>query len=131
MEEPFRAAFPESNILTTYAKAGIWPFNPGAIPTAIHELSKPVAIDGEFPAGPCSPIKAIVAGYQQEWCAMLPQGPGIQDTVKSICGDYCGGFHHKSKSPQILVVKTAASPNHHKSCGGFCHKYLWAVQFGG
>jgi len=24
------------------------------------------------------------------------------NTEKSICGDFCGGFHHKSKSPQIL-----------------------------
>ena len=79
MEEPFRAAFSESNILAAYAKAGIWPFNPGAIPTAIHELSKPSAIDGEFPAGPCSPIKAIVASYQQELRTMLPHRPGIQE----------------------------------------------------
>jgi hypothetical protein len=79
MEEPFKAAFSESNILAAYAKAGIWPFNPGAIPTAIHELSKPSAIDGEFPAGPCSPIKAIVSSYQQELHTMLPQGPGNQE----------------------------------------------------
>ena len=79
MEEPFRAAFSESNILAAYAKAGIWPFNPGAIPTAIHDLSKPSAIDGEFPAGPCSPIKAIVTSYQQELRAMLPQVPGIPE----------------------------------------------------
>ena len=83
MEEPFKAAFSESNILAAYAKAGIWPFNPGAIPTAIHELSKPLAIDGEFPAGPCSPIKAIVSSYQQELRAMLPQGPGIQEPTIS------------------------------------------------
>ena len=79
MEEPFKAAFSESNILAAYAKAGIWPFNPAAILTAIHELSKPSAIDGEFPAGPCSPIKAIIASYQQELHTMLPQGPGIQE----------------------------------------------------
>src|SRR5260370_14257461 len=83
MEEPFKAAFSESNILAAYAKAEIWPFNPRAIPTAIHELSKPSAIDGEFPAGPCSPIKAIVASYQQELCTMLPQGPGIQEPTTS------------------------------------------------
>ncbi len=83
MEEPFKAAFSESNILAAYAKAGIWPFNPDAIPTAIHELSKPLAIDGEFPAGPCSPIKAIVASYQQELRAMLPQGSGIQEPTTS------------------------------------------------
>ena len=39
------------------------------------------------------------------------------DTEKSICGDFRGGFHHKSKSPHILVVDFATSPNH--------HKYLW------
>ena len=83
IEEPFRAAFSESNIRAAYAKAGIWPFNPAAIPTAIHELSKPSAIDGEFPAGPCSPIKAIVASYQQELRTMLPQGPGIQESTTS------------------------------------------------
>ena len=48
MEGPFRSAFSESNILATYAKARIWPFNPEAIPTAVHELSKPLAIDGEL-----------------------------------------------------------------------------------
>ena len=26
------------------------------------------------------------------------------DTEKCICGDFCGGFHHKSKSPQLLVA---------------------------
>ena len=83
MEEPFKAAFSESNILAAYAKAGIWPFNPGVIPTAIHELSKPWAIDGEFPAGPCSPIRAIVTSYQQELRAMLPQEPGIQEPTAS------------------------------------------------
>ena len=81
MEEPFKAAFSESNILAAYAKAGIWPFNPGVIPTATHELSKPWAIDGEFPAGPCSPIKAIVTSYQQELRAMLPQELGIQEPI--------------------------------------------------
>jgi len=83
MEEPFIAAFSESNILAAYAKAGIWPFNPGAIQTAIHKLSKPSAINGEFTAGPCSPIKAIIASYQQELHAMLPQEPGIQEPATS------------------------------------------------
>ena len=35
----------------------------------------------------------------------------------TTCGNICGVFHHKSKSPQVLVVFFATSPNH--------HKYLW------
>ena len=37
--------------------------------------------------------------------------------IFTACGDFCGGFHHKSKSPHILVVVFTTSPNH--------HKYLW------
>src|SRR5258706_13041931 len=37
--------------------------------------------------------------------------------IFTACGDFCGGFHHKSKSPHILVVVFATSPNH--------HKYFW------
>ena len=45
----------------------------------------------------------------------------IGTTEKRICGDFCGGFHHKSKSPQILVVVFTPSPNH--------HKYLWRFHY--
>ena len=38
-------------------------------------------------------------------------------TDKSICDDFCGDFHHKSRSPQVLVVIFTIGPNH--------HKYLW------
>src|SRR5258706_508784 len=91
MEEPFKAAFSESNILAAYAKAGIWPFNPEAIPAAIHKLSKPLGMDGEFPAGPCSPIKAIVASYQQELRTMLPS---IQEPTTSPPASLLG--HHQN-----------------------------------
>ena len=37
--------------------------------------------------------------------------------IFTACGDICGGFHHKSKSPHMLVAVFATSPNH--------HKYLW------
>ena len=32
----------------------------------------------------------------------------------TACGNFCGGFYHKSKSPHILVAVFATSPNHHK-----------------
>jgi len=35
----------------------------------------------------------------------------------TFCGDFCGDFHYKSKSPQVLVVVFTIGINH--------HKYLW------
>jgi len=35
----------------------------------------------------------------------------------TFCGDFCGDFHYKSKSPQVLVVVFTIGLNH--------HKYLW------
>jgi len=35
----------------------------------------------------------------------------------TFCGDFCGDFHYKSKSPQVLVAVFTTGLNH--------HKFLW------
>ena len=49
---------------------------------------------------------------------------GMAETLREVlvvnftfCGDFCGDFHYKSKSPQVLVVVFTIGLNH--------HNYLW------
>ena len=41
----------------------------------------------------------------------------VHVVIFTPCGDFCGGFHHKCKSPHVLVVVFATRANH--------HMYLW------
>ena len=41
----------------------------------------------------------------------------VHVVIFTPCGDFCGGFHHKCKSPHVLVVVFATRANH--------HKYMW------
>ena len=66
-------------------------------------IGVPVIISG-VPAG-CREVTAVLSLKE------------VYLVIFTACGDFCGGFHHKSKSPHILVAVFATSPNH--------HKYLW------
>ena len=51
---------------------------------------------------------------------LQPQPPPLREVLVvnfTFCGDFCGDFHYKSKSPQVLVVVFTIGLNH--------HKYLW------
>ena len=41
----------------------------------------------------------------------------VHVVIFTPCGDFCGGFHHKCKSPQILVAVFTTN-----TCGSFRHK---------
>ena len=60
----------------------------------------------------------------REFCIGLFKGLAKRSTLReahvvffTTSGKICGVFHHKSKSPQVLVVFFTTSPDH--------HKYLW------
>jgi len=61
--------------------------------------------------------KSTCSDFHLLWWFLWWFSPQIQITTYS-----CGTFHHKSKSPQIVMAVFAASPNHHKYLWWYCSR---------